>query len=165
MIFWNWSLFLHFVENLTTYFWNFLESMIIFQHRHSVYTFVDYHFYQFSSLIRCFQVDYSNPANIRLDEDVFRTCWKPVEDVFSVTFVRLPRRLQNVLARRLLEDVLKKKSCKHVLKTSWRPLGRCLYDVLEDVLLHWRRLQEIFKTPWKTKNVCWELTRKILHES
>ena len=35
-----------------------------------------------------------------------------------------------------------------VLKTSWRRLG-------SQNLLRWRRLQDIFKTCWKTRNVCW----------
>ena len=57
---------------------------------------------------------------------------------------------------RRTEDVLKmswrhkyKTSCKHVLKTSWRRLGR-------RKVLCWRQLQDVLKTSWKTRNVCWE---------
>ena len=59
-------------------------------------------------------------------QDVFKTC---LQDVFSVTIFRLPRRLQDVL--------------REVLKTS----SRRLQDVLEDVkLLRWRRVEDVFKT-------------------
>ena len=56
-----------------------------------------------------------NPANI---------CWsrRRLQHVFSVTILRLPGRLEDVLQRRL-EDVL---------KTFLRPLQRRLEDVLED---------------------------------
>ena len=78
-------------------------------------------------------------------EDVFKTCLQDVfktclQDVFSVTIFRLPRRLQNVFARRL-------------------------QDVLEDVKLsRWRRVkgvfktcfETLFKTPSRPTNVCWE---------
>ena len=52
-----------------------------------------------------------------------------LQHVFSVTILRLPR---------CLEDVL---------KTFSRPLARCLEDVLEDEkLLRWRRLEDVLKT-------------------
>ena len=62
-----------------------------------------------------------------------------IEDVFSVTFFWLPRRLQDffrtclqdVFQRRLqvmfarrLQDVFKKSSGRHLVNTSWRRLGR-----------------------------------------
>ena len=76
---------------------------------------------------------------------VFKTSWRLLQDmswrgfqhIFSVTILRLPRRLEDVLRRRL-EDVL---------KTFSRPLARGLQDVLEDEkFLRWRRLQDILKT-------------------
>ena len=74
-----------------------------------------------------------------------KTCWRCFEDVF---FFCLPGRLQNVFktssrlfARRLIEDVLEKTSCKHVLKKSWR-MRNCYTE-------------DVFKASWKTKNVCW----------
>ena len=69
-------------------------------------------------------------------------CWssRRLQHVFSVTILRLPRRLEDVL----------KTSCKDVLKTSWRPLARRLEDVLEDEkLLRWRRLEDVLKTLWR----------------
>ena len=39
----------------------------------------------------------SFPANIRLGEDVLKTYWRRLQDVFSVTFFCLPRRLEDVL--------------------------------------------------------------------
>ena len=101
--------------------------------------------------------------------------WRRPEDVFSVTFFCLPRRLQDITARCLLEDVLKtpwrrpleeavlqthlEDVVQGVLKTSSRSLGRqknCHADILEDEkLLHWRRLEDVLNTSWKTRNVCW----------
>ena len=72
----------------------------------------------------------SNPANICWS-------WRRLQHVFSVTILRVPRRLEDVLQRRF-EDVL---------KTSWRGLEDLLQDVLEDQkLLRWRRLQDVLKT-------------------
>ena len=82
--------------------------------------------------------------------------WRRLQHVFSVTILRLPRRLEDVLNtswRRLaktfwrrLEDVLKT-SCK----TSWRRLGRrkivtlkTSWSRLED--MSWRRLEDVLKT-------------------
>ena len=76
------------------------------------------------------------PVNIRFGEDVLKTPWRRLENIFSVTS---SKRLQDKIARRLLEDFLKKTSCKHVLKTSYKSV---LQTPLEDIL----------KTSWKTKN-------------
>ena len=65
-----------------------------------------------------------------------------------------------------------KTSCKHVLKmswkTSWKRLGRRLEDFSGRRIantswrrlgrrkaLRWRRLQDVLKTSWKTRNACW----------
>ena len=91
-------------------------------------------------------------------QNVFKTC---LQDVFSVTIFRLPRRLEDVFSvtifrlPRRLQDVL-----REVLKTS----SRCLQDVLEDVKsLGWGRVEDVFKacledffkTSWRPTNVCW----------
>ena len=82
------------------------------------------------------------PANISLGEDV-------LEDVFSVTISCLSRRLK---------DVLKKMSCRHVLKTSWRSLENVLKFSFEEILkTSWKPFQKthckyVLKTSWKTKN-------------
>ena len=81
------------------------------------------------------------PANIRLGEDVLKTSWRRLEDVFSVSFFCLPR---------CLEDVLKT-SWKHNCKTSWRRLQDILGRRIP--ITSWRRLQDVFKTSWKTKSV------------
>ena len=52
----------------------------------------------------------NDPANIRLGEDVLKTSSRRLQDVFSVTFFCLLRRLEDITAIRLarrLEDVLK----------------------------------------------------------
>ena len=43
------------------------------------------------------QFNSSIPANIRLGEDVLKTSSRRLQDVFSVTFFCLPRRLEDVL--------------------------------------------------------------------
>ena len=59
-----------------------------------------------------------------------KTSSRCLEDIFRVALFRLPRRLQNVFAKRLAI-------------MSWRRLQ----DVLEDKkMLHWRHLQDIFCT-------------------
>ena len=76
------------------------------------------------------------------------------------------RRLQEVLEDKkcFAEDVLKtswrhfrKTYWKYVLKTSSRGLGR-------RKLLRWRRLEDVLKTSWKTRYVCWEVCGKKLFE-
>ena len=71
---------------------------------------------------------------------------KRLEDFFSVTIFRLPRRFP-----RCLQDVFKMSS-------------RRLQDVLKDEkLLRWRRVEDVLKTcikdvlktSWRPTNVCW----------
>ena len=82
-----------------------------------------------------------------------------LQNVFSVTIVRLPRRLEDIL-QRLLEDVLQgriedvledkktvmlktlKTSWRHVFKTSWR------HALNTSWRMSWRH---IFKTSWRQK--------------
>ena len=110
-----------------------------------------------------------NPANIRLGEGVLKTSWRRLEDVFSVTFFCLPRRLEDIIARRFASTSWRR--LEDVFKTSWRRLTRCLEEVLGRRIANtsWRRLQDVFKTSWNTKsvtlktswkirNVCWEGT-------
>ena len=62
--------------------------------------------------------------------------WRRLQQVFSVTFFRLPRRLEDVL----------KTSWRRLANTSWRHLPRRLQDVFKT------NLQDVFKKSWKTKN-------------
>ena len=64
-----------------------------------------------------------------------------------------------------------KTSCKHVLKTSWRRFRTtyCKYVLKtssrrlgKQKVLRWRRLQDVLKTSWKTRNVCWVLMLYII---
>ena len=87
------------------------------------------------------------PANIRLGEDVLKTS---------------SRHNCKTSFWRRLENILKKASWKHVLKTSWKAAWRRLENVLkascEDVLKTFLedvleiRLEEVLKTSCKTKN-------------
>ena len=88
---------------------------------------------------------------------VWKTSWRSLQDmswrrlqhVFSVTILRLPRILEDVLQRRFEDG----------LKMSWRPLARRHEDILEDEnLSRWRRLEErledmswrhVLKTSWR----------------
>ena len=90
--------------------------------------------------------------------------WRRLQKVFSVTILRLPRRLEDVLKtswRRLartfwrgLKDVFKT-SCKTssrplgrrkivTLKTSWRRFEDISWRRLED--MSWKRLEDVLKT-------------------
>ena len=85
----------------------------------------------------------SLPANIRLGKDVLKTSWRHLEDVFSVTFFCLPRRLEDIIARRLANTSWRRlgRRLEDVLKTSWRRLGRHLEDVLKT---SWRRFRKTY---------------------
>ena len=77
-----------------------------------------------------------------------KTSSRRLEDVFRVALFRLPRRLQNVFAKRLAI-------------MSWRRLQ----DVLEDKkMLHWRHLQDIFCTssPRRMFAAWWLITFEFL---
>ena len=89
------------------------------------------------------QISTTDPANIRLDEDVLKTSLRRLsssssEDVFKTSSRRLGQdqyiRLGYTSSRRL-QDVFKT-SCQDVFKT----FSRRLQDVLQ------KRLQDIFKT-------------------
>ena len=85
----------------------------------------------------------SIPANIRLDEDVFKTSWRRLsssssEDVFKRPSRRLDQDKYIRLTDTSSENVFKKSS-RCLAKTS----SRRLQDVFETSL---RRLQDIFKT-------------------
>ena len=98
-----------------------------------------------------------NPANIRLGKDVLKTSSRRLQDVFSVTFFCLPRRLEDIIARRLANTSWRhncKTPCKHVLKTSWRRFRKTYCQcVLKDEKCY---AEDVFKTSWKARNVCWE---------
>ena len=83
---------------------------------------------------------------------VFRTSWRRLQHVFSVTILCLPRRLEDVLktfsrplARRL-EDIFKTSSRRLgrrkivTLKTSWRRFEDMSWRRLEDI--SWRRFHD-----------------------
>ena len=76
---------------------------------------------------------------------VFKTSWRRLHHVFSVTVFRLPRRLQGVL-QICLEDLW-----KTYLKTSWRCLRRrkmftliTSWRSLED--MSWKRPEDVLET-------------------
>ena len=100
------------------------------------------------------------PANIRLDEDVFRlrvqkTSSRRLQDVLIKTNIfAILIRLQKMSSRRL-QDVLIKTNIfvlfirlQDVFKTSSRSLAKTSSRHLQDVFKTFpRRLQDIFKTP------------------
>ena len=107
--------------------------------------------------------------NICLCEDVLKMCWRGLEDVFGIIFFvsedtfRTPSKcVCKKSTWRRIEDFLKKTSwrrlCK-VLKNLWRHLkdifGRRPEDLEDEKVLYWRGLQDIFKTSWKIRIICW----------
>ena len=83
--------------------------------------------------------------------------WRRTEDVFSVTFFCLPRRLEDIISRRLANTPRRRlgRRLEDVLKMSWRRLARRLEDVLKTSSRHFRKTyyKYVFKTSWKTKSV------------
>ena len=76
--------------------------------------------------------------------------WRRLQHVFSVTILRLPRRLEDILKMpwRGLEEVLKTswRRLEKVLKTSSRHMVKT--DILVLTKTSWRRLQDFF---WRRK--------------
>ena len=91
-------------------------------------------------------------------EDVLKASWRNVQCNIFLSSKTSSRRLQDIVVRRLLEDVLKTSwrrglanaSLRGLLKTSWRHLEDALKTFLEDVLQI--LLEDVFKTSWKMKN-------------
>ena len=85
----------------------------------------------------------NNPANI--------PCFpRRLQNVFGITIFCLPRRIPKTFLRCLqdvsemcLQYVFLKTSSRHVRKKFSRSLA----------IMSWRRLQDVMKTSWKTKNV------------
>ena len=80
------------------------------------------------------------------------SCWRRTEDVFIVTFFCLPRRLEDIIPRRLANASWRR--VEDVLKTSWR-----YFRKTKSVTL--KTSQNVLKTSWKTRNVRWVLLRPI----
>ena len=83
---------------------------------------------------------------------VFKTSWRRLHHVFSVTVFRLPRRLQGVL-QICLEDLW-----KTYLKTSWRRLRRRKIFTL---ITSWRSLEDM---SWKRPEDVSETKKESLLE-
>ena len=96
---------------------------------------------------------YLKPFNLKVGKKTLKSLkrhprtdsswWRRAEHVLqtSTTFC-LSRRLQEVFARGLLEGVLKKTSCKHILQTPERHLGRWKFVPLKTAS---RRLQNVLE--------------------
>ena len=132
------------------------------------------------------KIERAIPANIRLGKDILETSSRRLQDVFSETFFCLPRRLGDIIARRLANTSWRrleawshncKTSYKHVLKTSWKTFWRRFGNVLktswrglEDVLgrhianTSWRPLEDVFKRSWKTKSVTLKASSRRLED-
>ena len=86
-----------------------------------------------------------------------------LQDVFSVTILRLPRRLEDVLQWRF-EDVLKT-SWRRFEDMSWRHLETCLEDVLKICLKDVLKtcLEDVLKTCLEDLlKILWRQTKYLL---
>ena len=114
------------------------------------------------------------PANICLSrrclQGVFKMSWRRLQYVLSVTILRLPRRLEDVLKESwktkncYVEDVSKtswrhfsKTYWRHVLKTSWKHVLK-MYSRLKT---SWRHYGDVFKTQDVLKTL-WRQTKYLL---
>ena len=105
---------------------------------------------------------HNNPANIRLDEDVFKTSWS--RRIYSIYWCVFRRRLQDVMIKtnifvlvirlqdvfktssRRLQDVLSR-HLQNIFKTSSRRLAKTSSRHFQYVFKTFsRRLQDVFKT-------------------
>ena len=105
---------------------------------------------------------HNNPANIRLDEDVFKTSWS--RQIYSIYWFVFRRRLQDVMIKtnifvlvirlqdvfktssRRLQDVLSR-HLQNIFKTSSRRLAKTSSRHFQYVFKTFsRRLQDVFKT-------------------
>ena len=92
--------------------------------------------------------------------------WRRLQHVFSVTYLRLPRRLQGVLGRRKI--VTRKTSWRRLgkrkivtRKTSWRHLEDMSWRRLED--MYWRRLEDMSSRCFE--NVSWRRLEDIMERN
>ena len=101
-------------------------------------------------------------------QDVLKTSWRCLENVFADLLKTFSKPLEDALARRLedvlktfwkrLEDVLKTYGQEEyigldqdVLKTSWRRMTKANIFVL--IKMSWRRLEDVFwRRRWKTSS-------------
>ena len=82
---------------------------------------------------------YNRPSLMILVNEAKNFQFQVILPTFHIAhrFFCLPRRFQDIIARRLLENVLKT-PCKYVLKTFWKTSWRCL--------------ENLFMTSWNTKD-------------
>ena len=86
---------------------------------------------------------HNNPANIRLDEDVFKTSWS--RRIYSIYWCVFRRRLQDVMIKTNIFVLVIR--LQDVFKTSSRRLVKTSSKHLQYVFKTFsRRLQDVFKT-------------------
>ena len=71
-----------------------------------------------------------------------QSSWWSLEEVFSVNFFCLSRRLQDIIAKRLEEDVLQTR-LEDVLKTSCKDVLQIRLE--DDLKTSWRRLKDVLE--------------------
>ena len=93
-------------------------------------------------------------------EDVLKASWRSVQCNIFLSSKTSSRRLQDIVVKSLLEDILKRSWRRGLANTSWRALVKTSWRHLEDALkTSSRRLERwkivTLKTTWKVRNVCW----------
>ena len=78
----------------------------------------------------------------RRTEEVLETSWRHLHCNIFLSSKTSWRHLEDIIARRLAN-------------TSWRRHE----DSWKTKVLRWRRLQDVLKTSWKTRNVCWVISK------
>ena len=107
------------------------------------------HFFFFKTSWRRSNFSSSKTYSRRL-QDVFRKMsWRRIQNVFKMS----SRRVCKTSSSRYVQDIFKKTSCKHVLKTPWKTKKIYAEEIYKTSSTH---LQRVFTKTY----VCWErLTR------
>ena len=116
-----------------------------------LYLFVSHGYIQISPV----NILFSSKTSSRRLQDVFKTC---LRDVFK-------RCLQYVF-KTCLQDMYSR-LFQHKNFWSSKTSSRCLQNLFARHLLkrkkkRWRRAEDVFKTPWRPTNVCWENSNKTV---
>ena len=121
--------------------------------RHFVLSSPSYVFYKWIKKLR-----WHNPANICWS-------WRRRQDVFSVTILRLQRRLAKTFWRRLGRRKIfpLKTSWRHVLKTSWRHVFKMSWRHI--LKTSWRHYGEKQNTYWGSNKSKCVSNKSIFHKS
>ena len=151
---------------LCFFLWNFMPNSFcesfIWSFQFSGYYIIKNHLVCSDRYLSSKQLPSKHSSWWRRTEDVFRTSsrrhqcniflssktsWRRLQDIIAICLANTSWRCLEDVLKTFEEDILQIR-LEDVFKTSSRRLGR-------RKVLRWRRLHNVLKTSWKTRNVCW----------